>query len=530
MLRKDSLLIFFIGVVVFTVGLCPEFLGLDARFGLFAQEMLRNGPTFFPTTYGQPYPDYPAASTFLIYLASLPFGKVTPFTTILPMAVVSALILVVTYRIGALHSRQWGLWAVALTLFTKEFFGLSRSLSPDQYVSLATVVCFYLAYSADVCGGHKRRWCIPPVLIGGFAFRGPIGLVVPAAVLCGYYLYDRNFKKFVVMAVLSAVLLAACFKCLLLAAVYQGGAEFAQKVWKMQMAGRMQMDQHGFSYYWVQSFLKYAIVYPFAVIVVVSRWKEIFRRETTEYKFLGYLAVWTFIVLLGMSIPGAKKIRYIVPMVPAAALIASYIFIAPVQKDILSGTKKLFLGFCVWFPAGAFVGIAVLWGVVWQRHLAFDAYYAPTLAILLILAVAARRADVRMKEGFAREMALAAVGAATFVGILVGIAEPITYHRERTGPFVAKVLALQSQRPGDIVFYKISADSDAIKFMVNLDKPVRPDFIDAPEAILNCKVPAYFIAREKDFARLPQAVAQKVNVVDRGTISHGASVVFTRSD
>ena len=101
--KRDSLLILLFGVIVFTLLAAPEFINFDARFALFAQEMLRNGPSFFPTTYGTPYPDYPAASTFLIYLASLPFGRVTPFTAVLPTAVAAALVLVVTYRIGAMR-------------------------------------------------------------------------------------------------------------------------------------------------------------------------------------------------------------------------------------------------------------------------------------------------------------------------------------------------------------------------------------------------------------------------------------------
>jgi 4-amino-4-deoxy-L-arabinose transferase-like glycosyltransferase len=203
MQNRDSLLIFLIGVTVFTIGLGPEFLGLDARFGMFAQEMLRNGPAFFPTTYGRPYPDYPATSTFLIYLVSLPFGKVTPFTAILPTAITSALILVVIYRIGAIYSRQWGLFAALLALFTIKFFNLSRSISTDQYTSLATALCFYLAYSAAVYNKRKRLWFIPLLFAASFAFRGPIGLVIPAAVVCAYYLFERNFKLFAVMALVA---------------------------------------------------------------------------------------------------------------------------------------------------------------------------------------------------------------------------------------------------------------------------------------------------------------------------------------
>ena len=243
MLNRDSLLIFLIGIVVFTVGLSPEIIGFDCRFAMFAQEMLRNGPTFFPTTYGQPYPDYPGTSTFMIYLASLPFGKVTPFTAVLPMAIVSALILVVIYRIGAIHSRAWGLLQFDCIIYQRVFQAVSRSLSPDQYVSLATALSFYLAYSADVYGRKKRLWFIPLLLAASFAFRGPIGIVIPAAVVCAYYLFNRDFKLFALMAFAASILFVLCFKGLLIAAVHQGGAVFADRVWEMQMAGRMSQSR-----------------------------------------------------------------------------------------------------------------------------------------------------------------------------------------------------------------------------------------------------------------------------------------------
>ena len=59
-LGRDSLLIFFSGIVIFTAARNREFISSETCLALFAQEMLRNGPSFFPTTYGTPYPDYPA--------------------------------------------------------------------------------------------------------------------------------------------------------------------------------------------------------------------------------------------------------------------------------------------------------------------------------------------------------------------------------------------------------------------------------------------------------------------------------------
>jgi 4-amino-4-deoxy-L-arabinose transferase-like glycosyltransferase len=522
---RDSLLIFLIGVVIFTVGLGPEFTGFDCRFAMFAQEMLRNGPTFFPTTYDKPYADYPATSTFLIYLTSLPFGKATPFTTILPTAVVSALILVVIYRIGAIRSRQWGIFAAMIAVFTIRFLSLSRSISTDQYTGLATALCFYLIYSADEYKKYKRLWFVPLLFLVSFAFRGPIGLVVPAAVVCAYYFCEKKFKLFVIMALATIVLFVVCFYGLLQAAAYQGGTEFAQKVWKMQMAGRVQdVSRHNPAYYWFDSFAEYAIAYPFAVLVIIAGFKKILKRENAEYRLLALLAVWMVVVLAGMSVPSTKKIRYVLPMVPAAALIAAYLFMIPLQKDFLSAVRKIFLGFCRWFPAGAFIGIAIFWAVMQQRHLALEAYYLPTLTFMLILAVAGHLVNKKLKESFVKEAMFLAMGVFVFVGIIVGVEEPIGYGRDRTRPFVEQIKALQSKQPAEIVFYKISADGDAIKFMVNIDKPLKPQFVKTPETLFSVRMPAYCIAEQNNFDALPQ---DRVKHIASGRINGDDCVVFT---
>jgi hypothetical protein len=143
---------------------------------------------------------------------------------------------------------------------------------------------------------------------------------------------------------------------------------------------------------------------------------------------------------------------------------------------------------------------------------------------MLVLAAAVRWSDRKLKEGIWHDMALTAIGAATFMAIAVGIEQPISYSRDCTGPFVRKVESVQKSGPRDIVFYKISADGDAVKFMVNIDKPLKPQFVKTPEALLGFKTSAYFIAVKENFDALPQ---DRVRVLDSGKISGNNCVVFT---
>lgn len=526
-LRRDSLLIFFLGIGIFTIALDGEFIFAQARFALFAQEMLRNGPSFFPTTYNTPYPDYPATSTFLIYLVSLPFGKVTPFTAVLPTAVVSALILVLTYRIGATRSRQWGWTAVLLTLFTHLFLTESRSISLDQYNALGATLCFYLVYSADLYCKRKRLWFVPLVLVGGFLFRGPIGIVIPSGVLCGYYLCRKEYKQSLLMGIVALSLLGICCAAMLGAAYFEGGKTFAQKVVSAQVSSRVFNSKRSWFFYWYRCLGDLALAYPLAVVVVIAQFGRILKQKGGNHKLMSYLIVWVLVILTGMSIAGDKKIRYILPIVPAVSLIASYLVISPPLEGILPRIRNAFLGFCSLLPL---LGGIAAFGILWLgRYFGFTAnvHFAVAAAILGGLTVTAALAKKRLTNDSNRDMATVAIAVAAFITIYVGIAQPINLTLETTRPFVATVNLLQKERPGDIIFYRIGPDGEDIKFMVNYDKPTKPGFLTSPEELLKSRPYLYFITKDRDFYCLPDDVKSCTKVHFKGKIGHRGCTVFT---
>src|SRR3990167_7901559 len=95
-----------------------EIIGFDSRFYLFALEMWRHGPNWFPTTYHKAYADYPVTSTFLIYIAAHLIGHLNKLTAVLPTAFAVSAMLSITYLIGALHEKRLGWYAVFLSLMT----------------------------------------------------------------------------------------------------------------------------------------------------------------------------------------------------------------------------------------------------------------------------------------------------------------------------------------------------------------------------------------------------------------------------
>ena len=210
-IRRQSLGLGLLALLLFIVGNWHQaIIGFDSRFVLFAQEMLRHGPSFFPTTYGQPYADYLATSTLLTWLLSLPLGQVTSLTAWLPTAVASALIVVLVYRLTAPYSPRWGLLSIAMLLLSSTFVSETRAVSLDQMLAAVALAVFYLGYAHDHFAAAKRLHWVFLLLLLGFAIRGPIGLVIPTGVLCSYYLINRQWRQLFSFGLLALALLAAC--------------------------------------------------------------------------------------------------------------------------------------------------------------------------------------------------------------------------------------------------------------------------------------------------------------------------------
>ena len=523
-------IIFLAGLVAFLFNLSPEFVAFQTRFALFAQEMMHHGIRLFPYTYQGPYPDYPALPTILIYLASLPFGKVTPFAAILPTAVASSLILVFIYKIGEMRSRHMGIYAVLFALLTQSFVDASRSISMDQFTSCITVISFYIVYSAEIYEKLKRLWLLPICLVLGFFLRGPIGLVIPAGVLCGYFLCRHEIKKLFIFALIALALLILLMSVLLAAAYYEHGRLFLHDVLFMEFTGRLgdNAGSQGFFYYWTQGLANYAIAFPIAIVVIISQLKSILRtlkikNTTANFQFLTYLTAWIFIVLIGMSIPGAKKIRYILPIVPACALISACIFTEFRQSTILAWTRKFFIGICYVLPflTVIFSCVALLLGRRFNLHLSFY----PVIVFSTLLCFVLIWLEFMIKSDMLKQFSIIFIAVLALLTINIGILEPINYALERTKPFVEKIQKLEQQKALPIVFYKIGPDGEDIKFMVNWPTPFDPTFIQGSKKLFSYTKKAYFIALQKDFLQLPKT--KRIIVLDHGKIGHRKVVIFT---
>lgn len=498
-MRRQSLLLGLLALLLFIAGNWHQaIIGFDSRFVLFAQEMLRHGPRFFPTTYGQPYADYLATSTLLTWLLSVPLGQVTSLTAWLPTAIASALIVILVYRLTAPYSPRWGLLSVAMLLLSSTFVSETRAVSLDQMLAAVTLAVFYLGYAHDHFGAGKRLHWVYLLLIAGFAIRGPIGLVIPTGVLCSYYLINRQWRQLFSFGLLALALLMACVGVLLLLAKLSGGEVFMQDVIRMQFLGRMDGSEgsSGVLYYFTSSMGNYALAYPVALLVLLAVAIGGKRTPQPPLQLVLYCAAAGLLVMLGLSIPQAKKARYVLPMLPMAAIIAAYPF-QVTQGRVYAWLRGVLLGIWTLLPALLIIGLLVVRRRYAEQLGSLSLIFA-VLGVLQVLALLAWFKPRLRPTG----PALAAVLAlwATYIVVV----EPLERTLYDTRTFSLAVKAQINQQPAPVVLHGLGKDAKAIKLMVNLECDRVPLFTQSSTELAPLQAPAWLVMSQDDYAALKE--------------------------
>lgn len=490
-------LIIFFAVFFFSYGLSTqEIIAFDARFYLFAQEMWRHGPTFFPTTYHLPYPDYPSLAVFFIYCFSLMAGELTKLSAVLPTIVMAVITLIATYCIGRLHDKRLGWGAVFFLLFTLLFVRSIRSISLDMAITSITTLVFYLFYSADHLQKKRRTLLFYPLIFLGFCFRGPLGLIIPAGVMCGYLMMTKQYKRLIHHGALSLLLLLTSVMVLLFLAYYTGGASFVKAVWQMEIAGRLNNPYHPFYFYFVDSFGSGALAYPLALLVMGG----IFYYRTKQYKLnqiewlLSLLFVSSLIILLGLSIPDDKKARYILPMLPFCALIAAYL-VLPQKKFYFIYLKKIMTWFCFVFPNLALIALIVL--KYYSLHIVDLAAIMFTPWLFIFTALSSLQFLVYFLAKENNTLYVLGVASFTFIIILIFIVEPIQLQLEAARHDVTIIEQSRINEDAQLVFYREGKDGLPIKYLINMPQYDAPLFLKTKNELTQLEANAYVVTSKE---------------------------------
>lgn len=536
--RMESLGIFVIALLLFTLGIWdqqPQ--GFDGRWAVFMQEMFRHGASLFPTTYGEPYPDYPGTATYLSYLFARLFGAPNDLANVMPTALASAGVMALIYRLLVPSGRAWALLTVLLTALTAQLLEKSRSVCLDQMVSLLCLGAFYLLHTGERMGSRLRQYAVFPLFVVAFAIRGPLGLIEVCGVVCVYWalgpVRTRQerigvLKKVIAHGVIGLILLAGCWWLLLKLARISGGDAFVDDVLRMQFAGRLDETGEAFYFYLKLSLYRYFPVVPLALATMIAlRHKWSMRNEDADVQLMVRLAACGLMILVGLSIPHFKRAYYIVPMVPMFAAVAAYGLLQ--AQGWLLGVRRGYEWLVAVLPV---LGIVVVFVCrhLWQKHGYWPDVSVPALVgVLIVLQLAAviawRRLQGRLGQ---RLVVLSLVALVTQWLVLVVVVEPAKDLQYDTKNFVGAVEKLRADTPGTLVFVDLAKDTWAIRYIMNLDHDEKPLFIGRNEPLLvdTLPRPAWVIVERKQTALLSGTPLEHMAPVFNGRLNDNPLLVF----
>jgi 4-amino-4-deoxy-L-arabinose transferase-like glycosyltransferase len=536
--RMESLGIFLIALLLFTLGIWdqqPQ--GFDGRWAVFMQEMFRHGASLFPTTYSEPYPDYPGTATYLSVLFARLFGAPNDLANVMPTALASAGVMALVYRLLVPSGRAWALLTVLLTALTAQLLEKSRSVCLDQMVSLLCLGCFYLLHTGERMGSRLRQYAIFPLFVAAFAIRGPLGLIEVCGVACVYWALGtartrddkiRLLKKVLAHGVIGLVLLAACWWVLLKLARVSGGDAFADDVLKMQIAGRLDESGEPFYFYFKLSLYRYFPVIPLALATLIAlRHKWSTRDSDADVQLVLRLGACGLMILLGLSVPHFKRAYYIVPMVPMFAAVAAYGLLQ--AQGWLLRVRRGYEWLVAVLPV---LGIVVVFVCrqQWHKHGYWPDVSVPALvSILIVLQLAAVVAWRRLAGNVAQRLVvLSVIALATQWLVLVKIVEPAKDLQFDTKNFVGAVETLRAGTPGPLVFLNLGKDTWAIRYIMNLDHDEQPLFVgrNEREQLDTLPRPSWVIVARKETELLRGTRLEHLAPVFNGRLNDNPLLVF----
>ncbi|MBN2643176.1 MAG: hypothetical protein JXR78_16095 [Victivallales bacterium] len=461
-------LIVLIGLIASLSGLYGlEFIRINSRFALFVAEMEQYGVGLFPTIYGKPYTDYPSTMMIMMYITSLGGAYINMFTATLPTAIATVLMLVFTYLLGERFRKDLGFYGVVMCFLSFQYLEIIRAPGLDVFVAAAAVMSVYVAYTAAEGDGRKRLLWIPLLLIGSYSIRGPLGIAIPAAAVIAIHLARLDWKRILLWGAICGLTGFICVVVSIWLCLEAGGKELVELFLFNQVIGRMG-KAHPIWYYFTNAVGSYSVTYPLAIAVGVFYGNRIFARpqktDSGELVFMRMLCCWALLILLGMSIPGSKHLRYVIASVPPMALLCGWIFFNPDRFKFFTILQKIFFIVSRIMP---FLGLATLLiAALVLRLLNIDSglpVLFPAL-VFVALCVVVIYVHKNMNGEWQRKILLA-VCAGCMITVRITL-DPVENHRENARDFSLKLDTLRGN--DQLYFYRLGPDGDELKYLVNI--------------------------------------------------------------
>jgi len=472
-------------------------------YGQVAHEMVDSGDWLTPHYMGHPWFDKPPMFYWLSALSVAIFG-INEFSCRLPSALTAIGVALLT---GLLARVLFGPRAFLTSLLVQatslQHLILARSAVTDMTLAFfltASLLTYALWRSTD---GRELRWAVVcGAAIGGAVLtKGPVGLVLPAAIFALDILVGRNRRLFQPLAyavVLGTGLLVSLPWYVMMWHLH--GKAFLQGFLVANNLTRFLAAEHPESsqaYYFlpvlIGFFFPWSAHLPWAI-------RHSLTPESRAATRL--LLLWAGIIFLFFSASQTKLVTYIFPIYPALSVLVGDFWAGIMEKEASQmSARKAVMAMTV---LGAALGLFL----VMVAHLNYvEAFRAALgLSLCLILGSVAALTGIRRdanRFGFGAIIAMMTI----FIGIMVSSLGPIVEKSHTT-----KALVYQAARLVGDHIYAYQLSSQSLYFYTD----GKAQWVGAEKEVMRLSrqnQPAAFIASQKSFTRLSPDIRSRIQVI-----------------
>lgn len=333
-------------VCVIAVMLTVPFLGLtdfyskgEPREAVVAYTMVEHGNWILPINNGGDIPYKPPFFHWCIALFSLLQGHVSEFTSRLPSALALVAMSVGGFVFFAKRKNaNMALLATLLSLTAFEVHRAGINCRVDMVNTAFMVGALFLMFRWWERGKHTMPWLAILCMSGATLTKGPVGMLLPCAVMGVFMLTQRESLWSTVWRLgLTALLSLVLPLCWYYAAYLQGGDEFLRLVKEEnidRLLGKMAYESHENPFWYnfltlITGWLPYTLLFVFSLFVLP--WKRFSKsgfmqsvRRAEPMQVFVWLAFG--IILFFYCIPKSKRSVYLLPCYPFMAwLMAQYV-------------------------------------------------------------------------------------------------------------------------------------------------------------------------------------------------------------
>ena len=333
-------------VCVIAVMLTVPFLGLtdfyskgEPREAVVAYTMVEHGNWILPINNGGDIPYKPPFFHWCIALFSLLQGHVSEFTSRLPSALALVAMSVGGFVFFAKRKNaNMALLATLLSLTAFEVHRAGINCRVDMVNTAFMVGALFLMFRWWERGKHTMPWLAVLCMSGATLTKGPVGMLLPCAVMGVFMLTQRESLWSTVWRLgLTALLSLVLPLCWYYAAYLQGGDEFLRLVKEEnidRLLGKMAYESHENPFWYnfltlITGWLPYTLLFVFSLFVLP--WKRFSKsgfmqsvRRAEPMQVFVWLAFG--LILFFYCIPKSKRSVYLLPCYPFMAwLMAQYV-------------------------------------------------------------------------------------------------------------------------------------------------------------------------------------------------------------